>query len=118
MLGRNSIRPGALKQLQRLDCPAFVQIPGNFGCVGHVQVFQFLNFEAGVGDQICDMPVQVASTSHFLPGWRDTVLPFPGGFMGRFAVFQEQQVASGFEHPFHLLQGLAPVGNGAQGEGE
>jgi len=60
----------------------------------------------------------VAAAGDFLPTGSDAVLPFAGGFVGRFAVFQEQQLAAGFEYPFHLFQRCMPVGDGAQGEGE
>jgi hypothetical protein len=101
-----------------LGCPALVDVTGDFWRFWNVEVFQFLDFEAGVSDQVGDVAVQVAAAGQLFPAGGDAVLPLAGAIVGGFAVFEEQEFSARFEYPPHLLERCLPVGDGAQGEGQ
>src|SRR5690606_14250424 len=87
---------------ERFGRPTLVDIPGNFRRVGHVEVFQFLDFKPGLRDQIRNMPIQMTASSQFAPTRGDTMLPGTGTALRGLSMLQKEQIATRLQHALHL----------------
>lgn len=96
---------------------ASIQVSVRFGNVRQIEFVDFNVPKRVDGDQLLDVPVQVASIrqTHF-----ETVqssLPFQDARLGAEAVFEEQKLTAGPQHPANFCDSLADILDTAQSEG-